>query len=158
MLFVCAGLWRSAASNKGQGPKAQPTGHGADGRHRDVRLVHVPNAGVLRNAARARDAGTLPAPALPAVPPADPDAATLDALATATSHPTWMVARWVRRYGTAEAFALLQANNRCPLPVTGKPNTKCSTAKQVVQRPGASHACCFPAAGGAMQCDRLKNL
>ena len=30
----------------------------------------------------------------------------------ATSHPTWMVARWVERYGAADAVQLLQANNR----------------------------------------------
>lgn len=69
-------------------------------------------AGVLRSAARARDAGALPAPPLPASPPPVLDAAAVDALATATSHPTWMVARWAARFGPAETLALLQANNR----------------------------------------------
>ena len=41
------------------------------------------------------------------------DAAAVDALAVATSHPTWMVARWAPRFGPAATLALLQANNRC---------------------------------------------
>ncbi len=39
--------------------------------------------------------------------PADP----IDALATEFSHPRWLVARWVTRWGTAETRALLEANN-----------------------------------------------
>ncbi len=70
-------------------------------------------AGVLRAAIRRRDAGTLPAPALPSAPPAALNAAQAEALAVATSHPTWMVARWAARYGPADTMALLQANNRC---------------------------------------------
>jgi hypothetical protein len=125
--------------------------HTMQPRH-DIGLV---SAGVLRSAARARDAGTLPAPPLPSAPPpvmrlllspalrtvvcrsqklgagklhsfwtfadartpASPrqvlDAAAVDALAVATSHPTWMVARWAPRFGPAATLALLQANNRC---------------------------------------------
>lgn len=40
--------------------------------------------------------------------PSDP----IDALATEFSHPRWLVARWVQRYGAAEARNLLEANNR----------------------------------------------
>jgi len=40
--------------------------------------------------------------------PADP----IDALAIEFSHPRWLVARWVMRWGAEEARALLEANNR----------------------------------------------
>jgi 16S rRNA (cytosine967-C5)-methyltransferase len=40
--------------------------------------------------------------------PADP----LEAMATALSHPRWLVARWVARWGADETRALLEANNR----------------------------------------------
>ncbi len=46
-------------------------------------------------------------PALDAIPPTDP----LDALALAFSHPRWLIARWVARWGAEEAAALLEANN-----------------------------------------------
>ena len=41
------------------------------------------------------------------VEPSDP----IDALALAESHPRWLVARWVARWGEPETRALLQANN-----------------------------------------------
>ena len=40
-------------------------------------------------------------------PPADP----VDALALSESHPRWLVARWIARWGETETRALLQANN-----------------------------------------------
>ncbi|HEY5489566.1 MAG TPA: 16S rRNA (cytosine(967)-C(5))-methyltransferase RsmB [Gemmatimonadaceae bacterium] len=40
--------------------------------------------------------------------PTDP----IDALATEFSHPRWLVARWVTRWGADEARSLLEANNR----------------------------------------------
>src|SRR3989441_9174641 len=40
-------------------------------------------------------------------PPRDPT----DALATRCSFPTWLAARWVTRYGAAEAEALMRAMN-----------------------------------------------
>jgi 16S rRNA (cytosine967-C5)-methyltransferase len=59
---------------------------------------------VLRRLDRERAEG--PA-ALDAIPPTDP----LDALALAFSHPRWLIARWVARWGADEAAALLAANN-----------------------------------------------
>jgi 16S rRNA (cytosine967-C5)-methyltransferase len=56
---------------------------------------------VLRRLDRERDTAT-PAAA------ADP----LDALAAVHSHPRWLVARWVARWGADETRALLEANNR----------------------------------------------
>ncbi len=51
-------------------------------------------------------------------PPPDP----LDALAVRCSHPTWLAARWVARYGLAGAEALMRAMNERP-PLTLRTNT-----------------------------------
>src|SRR5206468_1944020 len=51
-------------------------------------------------------------------PPRDP----IDALATRCSFPTWLAARWVTRYGAAEAEALMRAMNERP-PLTLRANT-----------------------------------
>jgi hypothetical protein len=102
----------SGAAQNAQPASASPLVHLRKG-HTLIISLHV--SGVLRSAARARDAGTLPSPPLPASPPPVLDAAAVDALAVATSHPTWMVGRWALRLGPAETLALLQANNRCRL-------------------------------------------
>lgn len=44
------------------------------------------------------------------------------ALAAATAHPAWLVARWLSRYGLEETQALLTANNQVP-PLTVRVNT-----------------------------------
>jgi 16S rRNA (cytosine967-C5)-methyltransferase len=48
--------------------------------------------------------------------PADP----IDALAMEESHPRWLVARWVARWGAADTRLLLQANNTEP-PLVARP-------------------------------------
>ena len=59
---------------------------------------------VLRKLARDRDAG-----------PLAPETGDLaDDLAVRYSHPTWMVRRWLARWGEADTRALLEANNRVP--------------------------------------------
>lgn len=45
-----------------------------------------------------------------------PDADLITYLTVIHSHPTWLVRRWVERWGKAQAIALLQANNR-PAPL-----------------------------------------
>jgi len=55
---------------------------------------------VLRRLDRERGALTVETPSDP-----------IDALALAESHPRWLVARWVARWGEAETRKLLQANN-----------------------------------------------
>ncbi len=55
---------------------------------------------VLRRLDRERDE---PPPALPSDP--------LDALAATHSHPRWLIARWVARWGAEATAALLEANN-----------------------------------------------
>jgi 16S rRNA (cytosine967-C5)-methyltransferase len=66
-----------------------------------VRLVN----GLLRAAARAAEGGALPEP-----DSGDP----ADDLAVRESHPTWLVRRWLDRYGEAEALVLLRADNAAP--------------------------------------------
>jgi len=64
---------------------------------------------VLRRLDRERDA-------LQPATPADP----IDSLAMAESHPRWLVARWVARWGEEETRRLLQANNTEP-PLVARP-------------------------------------
>src|SRR3954466_2926958 len=56
---------------------------------------------VLRRLDRERDVLELPRPA-----------DELDTLALEGSHPRWLIARWVQRWGIAETQRLLDANNR----------------------------------------------
>ena len=51
---------------------------------------------------------------LPAERYVAPDAGTAERLALSHSHPTWMVERWLARFGEEETAALLEANNRAP--------------------------------------------
>ena len=71
---------------------------------------------MLRNAARRRTAGTLPEPKLA------PETASLeeraDCLGVLHSHPTWLVQRWLERWGDAETADLLAWNNLCALPLS----------------------------------------
>ncbi|KAI8462446.1 MAG: hypothetical protein J3K34DRAFT_527743 [Monoraphidium minutum] len=68
--------------------------------------------GVLREAARRAEAGTLPDPeSMPAG--AGPRGAARR-LGVIHSHPTWLVARWLRALGEAATLLLLAANNARP--------------------------------------------
>lgn len=64
---------------------------------------------VLRRLDRERDALETPSPSDP-----------VEKLALAGSHPKWLVARWVSRWGLAETQALLEANNR-EAPLVARP-------------------------------------
>ena len=71
-----------------------------------VKGTHGVGAGKLANAVLRRvdrERGAIEPAA-----PADP----LDAMAMAHSHPRWLVARWIGRWGAARTSALLVANNR----------------------------------------------
>ena len=61
--------------------------------------------GLLRAVARAHERGALPAP---------DSGDVVDDLAVRESHPTWLVRRWLDRYGEAETLALLRAGNAAP--------------------------------------------
>jgi 16S rRNA (cytosine967-C5)-methyltransferase len=54
----------------------------------------------------------------------------VDGLATRLSQPTWLIRRWVARYGAAEAEALARAMNQRP-PLTVRVNTLRATAAAV---------------------------
>jgi 16S rRNA (cytosine967-C5)-methyltransferase len=62
-------------------------------------------------------------------PPAD----RLDALATRRSFPTWLVERWVKRYGHDDAEALMLALNERP-PLTLRTNTLRTNRRALSQR------------------------
>jgi 16S rRNA (cytosine967-C5)-methyltransferase len=62
-------------------------------------------------------------------PPAD----RLEALAVRWSHPTWLAARWIARYGEDEAVALMRAMNERP-PLTLRANTLRTTREALAER------------------------
>ena len=62
-------------------------------------------------------------------PPDDP----VEALALRLSFPTWLAARWIERYGTGEASALMRAMNERP-PVTLRTNTLRLTRDALAER------------------------
>jgi len=62
--------------------------------------------GVCRQLSRRASSGAWPWP--------DEREDPVKALAVRTSHPEWLVARWVTRFGTEEARALCEANNEAP--------------------------------------------
>ncbi len=64
--------------------------------------------------------------------PRDP----VDALAVRCSFPTWLAARWVARYGAADAEALMRAMNERP-PLTLRANTLRTTRDALAARLGA---------------------
>ena len=68
--------------------------------------------GVLRNAARAMEAGTLPLPPPPSTTATAEEAA--EALALQHSHPSWLMRMLVQQYDVHDAAKLAEANNRRP--------------------------------------------
>jgi 16S rRNA (cytosine967-C5)-methyltransferase len=91
-------------------------------RGRKPGLAEYTNA-VLRSFARRGPREREPAP------PRDP----VDALATRCSFPTWLAARWIARYGAAEAEALMRALNERP-PLTLRANTLRVTREALAAR------------------------
>jgi 16S rRNA (cytosine967-C5)-methyltransferase len=82
---------------------------------------------VLRAISRSRNA--LP---LPARDPLDPEAA-LDYLSITLSHPRWLAARWLDRFGFQIAEQWLEFNNR-PAPLTLRPNMLRVEAARLAER------------------------
>jgi 16S rRNA (cytosine967-C5)-methyltransferase len=64
---------------------------------------------VLRRVDREREA--IPFPPVPRAEPGTPRPDPIDALALTHSHPRWLVARWVARWGAEDTERLLAANN-----------------------------------------------
>ncbi len=77
---------------------------------------------VLRNVIRQKDRLSLP------VAIQDP----VESISINTSHPRWMVRRWVGRFGEKEAALLAGANNRVPL-LTVRTNTLLITRGQLLE-------------------------
>jgi 16S rRNA (cytosine967-C5)-methyltransferase len=59
-------------------------------------------------------------------------AETVSALSALTSHPPWLIKRWVRRFGPREALALSRANNEIP-PLVLRVNTLQETRDEVLK-------------------------
>ena len=57
----------------------------------------------------------------------------IDALATRWSHPTWLAARWIARFGEDDAVALMRAMNERP-PLTVRTNTLRTTREALAAR------------------------
>lgn len=88
--------------------------------------------GVLRALSRARARLDLPAPPDAIRTPADRDAA-VEALATAESHPAWLVARWVDRLGLDAARAWIAFDNT-EAPLTLRVNRRRGTRDALAER------------------------
>jgi 16S rRNA (cytosine967-C5)-methyltransferase len=58
---------------------------------------------------------------------------TVPYLAVLTSHPEWLIRRWVGRFGVKEAQGLAEANNRIP-PLTLRVNTLKSTREEIIKK------------------------
>jgi 16S rRNA (cytosine967-C5)-methyltransferase len=76
-----------------------------------VKSARKASAATLVNAVLRRAADEARVPAAQFVPPATPLAERLGIL---HSHPTWIVERWLKRFGEGQIIALLEANNRAP--------------------------------------------
>ena len=71
--------------------------------------------GMLRSIARHRDAGTLPKLRAPSAEGGQGNVAEVaDTLGVQFSHPSWMVERWLARFGLEECVQLLMRNNQRP--------------------------------------------
>ena len=66
-----------------------------------------------------------------------PNERTAEALALRTSHPTWLVRRWIRQFGYEETEALCHANNQPP-PATLRVNRRKTTREELLEA-GAHH-------------------
>jgi 16S rRNA (cytosine967-C5)-methyltransferase len=76
-----------------------------------VKRARKVSAAPLVNAVLRRAAGDASKPAEKLLPE---NASAADRLGILHSHPTWMVERWLARFGEERTIALLEANNRAP--------------------------------------------
>lgn len=100
-----------------------------------TRKVGKKSAAALVNALLrrvSRERSKLPLPSRPADPASHRDA-TLDYLSITLSHPRWLVARWLARYGFEAAEAWAQFDNR-PAPLTLRANRLRGTREQLAAR------------------------
>ncbi len=95
--------------------------------------VNIAHAAGLRGAAGFINAVLRRATREPDYDPATGVTNELERLAIGTSHPVWLLARWMRAFGTDEAAAFAQANNRTP-PVAFRVNEWRSDSEDVLAR------------------------
>ncbi|MFZ0883851.1 MAG: 16S rRNA (cytosine(967)-C(5))-methyltransferase RsmB [Candidatus Acidiferrales bacterium] len=76
-----------------------------------VKLARKTSAATLVNAVLRRAAGEAGRPAAEFLPA---NVAGAERLGILHSHPTWMVERWIERFGEARTIGLLEADNRAP--------------------------------------------
>ncbi len=95
--------------------------------------VNIAHAAGLRGAAGFINAVLRRATREPEYDPAAGVRDEIERLAIATSHPVWLLARWVCAFGAAEAAALAQANNLTP-PVAFRINEWRARAEDVLAR------------------------
>lgn len=88
---------------------------------------------ILRNVIRNKDniKGELEAIRADALDDATPLNDKTSDISVLTSHPVWLVRRWIKRFGAAEALALAEANNRIP-PLTLRVNTSKATRDKLL--------------------------
>jgi 16S rRNA (cytosine967-C5)-methyltransferase len=85
-----------------------------------------------------------------------PGVSAPERLAILHSHPTWMVERWLARFGEAQTIALLEANNRAPrlslalhAPQTHDETIRALEKSGLRMEPGAVLKSAFAASGGS---------
>lgn len=100
-------------------------------KHGQPELVNA----VLRNLLRNREALSIKREAMEqeADDPLIPDALRITDIATLTSHPEWLIRRWLKRFGGKETLKLAQANNRIP-PLTLRVNTVKTSREQIADK------------------------
>jgi 16S rRNA (cytosine967-C5)-methyltransferase len=107
------------------------------GKQAKAHKLPAAHAGFINGVLRQLSAG--PPPALP-----DPDADPVGGLSLAYSHPAWLVARWLKRWGRKQTEARLAANNRIP-PLTIRVNglkTDAAHLRARLAREGVTAAPC----------------
>jgi|Deesub1362A_J573_1020465.scaffolds.fasta_scaffold00093_28 16S rRNA (cytosine967-C5)-methyltransferase len=78
-----------------------------------------------------------------ALNPSTPNMTRTSHIATVTSHPRWLIKRWIKRFGYKEAFELAEANNKIP-PLTLRVNTLKTNRDEVIKRLKALDIDCEP--------------
>jgi len=93
----------------------------------------------LVNFARLRSAGGLVNAVLrratrePGVDPAEPINDPTERLAVATSHPAWLIERWIKELGREEAEAFARSNNE-PAPVAFRVVRNCAKSSELIKQ------------------------
>ncbi|MEW5309869.1 MAG: hypothetical protein WDW38_001717 [Sanguina aurantia] len=110
--------------------------------------------GVLRNAARMIEAGTLPDPQRDMASGTARD--LVRKLAVVHSHPTWMVTRWMARFGPEAAADLMAYNNQLPIYGVRANLSKGVNASKLCEQLRAESVVCEPSQALSNEFVRVK--